>query len=266
MTATIERALPVEGLHDDIPEQEYHADPGSLSSTGAKTILYQGPRAFQHAQANPVHKDAYDIGNVVHALILGVGDYEVLDFPDYRTKVAQQARDEAREGGKTPILPRDLAPAEAMRDAVYDNSMAAWLLGAGRPEVSLWATDPETGVLMRGRIDWLRDNAFVDVKTSKDPTDPRSYARTAWKLGYHVQAAWYQRLLRLNGLDLPPLWIAVHKTEPHETYVHQPDADMLAIGHAEVDRALHLYASCQASGRWPGLADADTIHTLERPW
>ena len=266
MTATIDRTLPMAGLHPDIPEQEYHADSGSLSSTEAKTLLYQGPRAYQWAKDHPVQKDAYDLGNVVHALVLGVGDYEVLDFADYRTKAAQQARDEARAAGKTPILPRDLAPAQAMRDAIYDNSMAAWLLGAGRPEVSLWATDPETGVLMRGRIDWLRDNAFVDVKTSKDPTDPRAYARTAWKLGYHVQAAWYQRLLRLNGFDLPPLWIAVHKNEPHETYVHQPDPEMLAVGHEEVDRALHLYASCQASGRWPGLADADTIHTLERPW
>lgn len=258
--------LPSTGLHDGIDETAYHSDRRSLSSTGAKTLLYQGPRAFQHAQANPVHKDVYDLGSVVHALILGVGDYEVLDYDSWRTKAAQEARAAARLEGRAPILVKDYAAAEAMRDAVMENKLAAGILSEGRPEVSMWATDPETGVLMRGRIDWLRTNAFTDVKTSAGQVDPLEYARTAWKLRYHFQAAWYQRVLALNGIeDLPPLWVALSKDAPHEVYVHQPDADMLARGHDDVDQALELYAHCLATDIWPGLQDDQQIHTISAP-
>lgn len=258
--------LPSVGLHDGIDETAYHSDRRSLSSTGAKTLLYQGPRAFRWAQDHPVHKDVYDFGSVVHALILGVGDFEVLEHDSWRTKAAQADRDAARADGRAPILAKDYAAAEAMRDAVLENKLAASILSEGRPEVSMWAQDPDTGVLMRGRIDWLRDNAFIDVKTSAGQVDPLEYARTAWKLRYHFQAAFYQRILSLNGVeDLPPLWVALSKDAPHEVYVHQPDTDMLDRGHADVDRALDLYAHCLATDTWPGLQDDQQIHTITAP-
>ena len=71
--------LPENGLHDSINEAEYHGDARSLSSTGAKTLLYQGPRAYRYMKDNPApYKPAFDFGSVVHALVLGVGDVEVV--------------------------------------------------------------------------------------------------------------------------------------------------------------------------------------------
>lgn len=259
-------SLPTEGLHDGIDEGAYHADRAALSSTGAKTLLYQGARIFKYQQENPVHRDVFDFGSVVHALILGVGEYQVLDFPDWRSKASQAARENARAEGLAPILAKDYAAAEAMRDAVYANDLAASILSDGRPEVSIYATDPTTGVPMRGRIDWLRTDSFADVKTVGGGIHPADYQRTVWNLHYAFQADYYQRILTLNGLDpLPPVWIAAGKDKPHEVVIYQPDADLMARAHDDVDLALQQYARCVDTDDWPSLTDPTQIHTISAP-
>lgn len=258
--------LPSTGLHDEIDEQAYHGDRSSLSSTGAKTIATAGARAFKHQQDHPVHKDAYDMGSVIHALILGVGDYVVVDADSWRTKAAQEKRDHIRAAGETPILEKDFVAARDMRDAVMENKLAASILSEGRPEVSAWAEDPETGVVMRGRIDWLRDNAIVDVKTSAKPVDPMAWERTAWDFRYGLQAWWYSRVLELNGEpERPFLWVALSKDAPHEVYVHQASTELLDRGREDGERALRTYADCLLTGEWPGLADNQQIHQTGLP-
>ena len=258
--------LPTTGLHDGIPEQEYHADRASLSSTGAKTLLYEGPRIYKHRLDHPVHKDAFDLGSVIHALILGVGEYEVIDADSWRTKAAQEARTTARAEGRAPVLRKDYEAAAAMRDEVMANRLAAGILSEGRPEVSMWHEDPVTGVPMRGRIDWLRDNAFVDVKSVAGMIHPQKFERTAWDLHYHFQAAFYQRILALNGIpDLPPIWLVVSKEAPHEVLAYQPDQDLMIRAHEDVDLALQQYARCLETDTWPGLTPDDQIHTISAP-
>ncbi|UEJ83960.1 PD-(D/E)XK nuclease-like domain-containing protein [Brachybacterium halotolerans subsp. kimchii] len=258
--------LPSEGLHDSIDEQAYHADPRSLSSTGAKTILTQGLRAFQWKREHPEHKAAFDLGSVVHALMLGVGDFEVIDADSWRTKDAKAAQQAAYDAGRTPILTKDHATAVDMRDAVLSNKLAEGIFSEGRPEVSAWAEDPETGILMRGRIDWLRDNAIVDVKTSAKPVDPMEWERTAWNFRYGLQAYWYSRLLELNGEpERPFLWVAISTSAPYEVYVHQASAEMLDKGREDAEDVLCQYGDALLTGKWPGLADADQIHLTGLP-
>lgn len=259
-------SLPTSGLHDGVDEQEYHRDPRSLSSTGAKTILYEGARVFRYRQDHPQFKDAFDFGSVVHALILGVGDFTILEHDSWRTKAAQAERDEARAAGSTPILAKDHAAAQDMADAVRSNALAASILSKGRPEVSMWAADPETGVLLRGRIDWLRDDSFIDVKTVAGAVNPRDFERTAWNLRYAFQAAFYQQILALNGVEgLPPIWVVVSKDAPYECYAYQPDQDLMGRAHEDVRHAIDLYARCVETDTWPGLQDETEIHTISAP-
>lgn len=259
-------SLPTHGLHDGVSEGLYHADRSSLSSTGAKTIVTSGARAFKHQQDHPVHKAVFDLGSVVHALILGVGDYEVIDADSWRGKAAQEQRDAARAEGRAPILTKDYAAAQDMADAVMSNKLAAGILSEGTPEISAWAEDPETGVTVRGRIDWLRDNAIVDVKTSAKPVDPMQWERTAWDLRYGLQAWWYSRVLELNGEpERPFLWVALSKEAPHEVYVHSASAELLERGREDGERALRIYADALLTGEWPGLADATEIHETGLP-
>lgn len=258
--------LPDSGLHEGIDEAAYHGDSRSLSSTGAKTIVSDGADVYAWRREHPEHKDAFDFGSVVHALVLGVGDYAVIDVDSWRTKAAREAQEAAREAGQTPILAKDYERALAVRDAVYANPTAAAVLSEGAPEISAWATDPDTGVLMRGRIDWLRENAIVDLKTSAKPTHPAQWERTAWDYRYGLQAWWYSRILELNGEpERPFIWITATTSGPHRVYLHQPSPELIEKGREQGERALAIYANALETGHWPGLADPHEIHTTTPP-
>lgn len=259
--------LPTSGLHHDVDEVAYHADGASLSSSSAKTLLYDGPAELARQRAEPKeYKPAFAFGSVVHALVLGVGDYAVLEeFDSFRTKEARAARDELIAKGVAPILPRDMAKAVAMRDSVFDHPRAAEMLSAGSPEVSMWATDPETGVLMRGRIDWL-NNANIDVKSSGREVDQRNFMGAVWSFRYAFQAAWYERILALNGeLGLPTRWIVVSKRPPHGTGVFMPDELLMKRARKDVFRVLYMYAHCSTADVWPELTAAYNIPGVGAP-
>ena len=260
-----ELTLPTSGIHHDIHEPSYHADPLSISSTDAKTLIYKGPDAYAaKRQEERTYNPAFSIGSVVHALVLGVGDYEVLFFENWRTKKSKEARDEVVAAGGTPILYRDFQMAEAMRDSVYAHPAAERMLSEGAPEVSMWATDPATGVLMRGRTDWLSD-LNVDLKTSGRPVDQEGFMGTVWDYGYAFQAAWYEHILALNGLEVSTAWIAVTKREPYETGVFVPDKGIMDQSRRDVRRALTLYAHCKEHDVWPSLEEAWRVPGVGAP-
>lgn len=259
-------SLPTSGLHDRIPETEYHGDPRSLSSTGAKTILSEGAYVYKYRRDNPEHKDVFDFGSVVHALILDVGDYQVLPHDSYRTKAAQEAKQQAREAGLTPILEPDYTRAEAVRDAVLANDVAWSLLTEGRPEVSAWATDPNTGVLMRGRFDYLRDDAIVDLKTTSKGISPTTWAKTVWDYRYGLQAVWYEKLLEFNEEEMRPfIWVVVSTQAPYEVGLFQPTTRLLDYGEADMRTALTIYAEASHTEHWPHLTDPHDIIEIDPP-
>ena len=69
-----------QGVYRRLPETTYHADSDlapelgrSLSQSGAKTLLSSPARfAWERERGRP-SKDAYDLGTLAHALILGSG-------------------------------------------------------------------------------------------------------------------------------------------------------------------------------------------------
>jgi len=255
----------------EIPEGEYHADKAlapelgrSLSVSGAKKIL-TCPALFayerDHGQAP---RDAFEFGTVAHTLILGKGgDIAVIAADDWRSKSARDERDAARVDGLTPILHTEYAKANAVADAVHAHPVAAAILEQGEAEKSLYWQDAETSVTRRGRTDWLRDNAIVDVKTCADAS-PAGFAKACGTFGYDMQAAWYtDGVEALTGERLPFLFIAVEKTAPHLVAVYQLDDFALERGANRNREALRIYAECESSGVWPGYST--DIETLSLP-
>ena len=55
----------------EVDETTYHADRGSLSSTGARKLL-ECPARFRHEQLSPPPaKGVFDFGKLAHKLVLG---------------------------------------------------------------------------------------------------------------------------------------------------------------------------------------------------
>lgn len=259
------------GIYPGIPEDTYHADNDlaphlgrSLSASGAKVIL-KNPARYEWERRNPPpSKDAFDLGTIAHTLILGTGqECHVIDAEDWRSKAARDARDEARQSGKVPLLRKDYDAAKAMADAVRTHELAGKILSEGEPEKSLYWLDEPTGVTCRGRLDWWRNNAIVDVKTTRNG-HPDDFERDAGNYGYHISAAHYVTGVEtLTGARLPFVLIAVEKEPPHFVSVHQFDDDYLDLGARRMRHALELFAQCESSGVWPDYGNE--IHTLHPP-
>lgn len=253
------------GFHDDVPEVDYHSDPTSLSVSGAKVLL-KAPALYRWQQTHPVHKDVFDFGSAAHALVLGVGQpIAVIDADDWRSKAAKDARDEARGRGEIPLLIADHASVLAMADELSSHRLAMRLLSEGRPEVSAYALDEATGVMRRGRFDWLGETILTDYKTAAS-ADPDVFVKAAANYGYHQQADWYTRLAADLGHPAQAFaFIVQEKAAPYLVTVVELPADLVAIGRDRNRRALERFRDCTASGIWPGYVPDDTFATPTAP-
>ena len=254
------------GLYD-VPEAEYHADRNlsptlgrSLSSSGAKTIL-DCPARYQWEREHPKVKDVFDQGTIAHALILRNPDprLRIIDCYDWRTKAAQDAKKAARAERNVPVSRGDLLAATKMARAVRRHPLASAIFSEGKAEQSFYWIDPATGVTCRGRVDWLRDNAIVDLKTI-NKADEHTITRQSYDYGYAQQADFYRRGIHaVTGEWLPFVHVFVESDQPHIVHVTQLDEDFLAIGSDRNDRAIALYAECQSNDHWPAYSDDITL-------
>lgn len=265
---------------DGMPDDVYHADPvegGSLSSTGAKTIL-KSPALYQWRKTHRVEKTTYDLGHAAHSKILGVG-LDVVAYPDEHLTPSGNVSTKAatvewaatqRSLGLAPVTPDQMADVEAMSEAVLAHPIARALLEkAGAPEQSVFAQDPQTGVFLRTRIDRLPEpdggvTTLVDLKTAQS-ADPTEFRSSAASYGYDVQSEMYQHALRLARGDEYTAFqfIVVEKTAPYLVSVVELDAEYAVIGQLRMRRAIDLYHECKTLDRWPGYPEV--VHYIDAP-
>lgn len=253
------------GFHHDIPEADYHADRTSLSVSGAKVIL-KAPALYRWQQDNPVHKDVFDFGSAAHRLILGVGpDVLVCPFDSWRTKDAQQMRDDARAKGEIPVLTGEWQRVTAMADALSGHTLAMRLLSEGDPEVSAYADDETTGVTRRARFDWLGATILTDYKTCASG-EPAAFVKAAANFGYHMQHAWYLDLARDLGHPAKAFaFIAQEKEPPYLVTVIELPPELVDVGRRRNRHALERFRDCTETNRWPGYVPDDQFAQPSAP-
>ena len=153
---------------------------------------------------------------------------------------------------KTVLTVEEYEKVLAIGDAVRAHKAARRLLRYGKPEVSLRWIDPRTRIRCKGRLDWLRGDTLVDLKTSRD-VEPRAFGRTAAQLSYHAQLAFYRRGLLATGHKLAPVYmIAVESSGPFDVLVYEVDEDVLFAGDEIVTKLLHELKLCRKRRSWPG--------------
>lgn len=251
------------GLYAGVPELDYHADKDSISSTMAREIL-KSPAHLRYMLDNPPErKKVWDIGHAVHAGVLGVGlDVTVLDYPDWRTKAAREERDEITNSGGVAFLQHEYEPVQAMIDAIRNHEVAGPLFSSGQPEVSMWAEHQETGLLMRGRVDWIKQGKrpiLVDLKTTRS-ANPKDFHRSVWDYGYHLQQEWYKHIYQDATGDEPAfVFVLVESAAPHLVSVieladNEYGESFPQIGKERMEVALRTYLACLTTNEWPGYA------------
>lgn len=268
-------AITAPGIYD-LPAEVYHADPvpgGSLSSSGARRLLPPHcPARYRHEQDHPRTPTAeMNLGSAAHRIVLGAGaDLVEIDAGNYRTKAAQEQRDEALADGRIPVLPHEHEQVQAMAKALREHETAATLLGgrAGAAEQALFWVDEPSGIWRRALLDWLPEPGpgrmiLADYKTC-DRADYDSAQRAIARFGYHQQAAWYEDAVKSLGLadDAASLLVFQETAAPYLVHVVQPDPIAMRIGRTLNRQAIDTYRACVESGRWPGYGDGVSLIRL----
>jgi hypothetical protein len=251
----------------ELTAEAYHRDDTgdvpTLSASMAHILTTQSPaHAFaKHPKLNPNYErtaeDKFDVGTVVHSLILeGIDCIHVVDATDWRTAAAKAERDEARAAGKIPLLAAQAGRVEEMCDAIGGQLNAFDLkprpFTNGDPEVCL--TFELEGVKCRALIDWLHIGGSVvcDLKTTGASAHPLAWAKTAMSIGADVQVAMHSMGVEAV-YGVVPQWryVVVETYPPYALSVVEPDAQMVALGTDKVRAALNIWRDCLATGVWP---------------
>jgi hypothetical protein len=247
------------GLYD-IPAELYHADPipgGSLSSTGARTLVKKCPAVFKWELDHPQsYNKALDLGTAAHKLVLDDGPELVLvDADKWNTDAIKADVAAIRAAGNIPLKQHELDQVKAMAAALRQDPDAARLLepGSGVAEQSAFWED--RGIWRRCRFDWLRhDGQIVDYKTARS-CRREDLEKAFYEHGYHQQQEYYLDgglALDLVDPEKPFQFVLQEKDPPYLVVVTTCDPVARGIGRHLNDVALNTYAICRENGEWPG--------------
>lgn len=142
----------------------------------------------------------------------------------------------------------------------------------GRAEASIFSEDPETGLLVRIRPDYMLepcaafpDGLIIDGKSTTDAST-EGFARQVWNLDYGLQAALYtnayQRHFRTRSRP-KFLWLAQEKEAPFAAAYYGAGDDLLAHWDSKLDTMLPRVAQCLTSHYWP--AYSTQVQDLQLP-
>ncbi len=189
--------MTVEQMTDD----DYFAldavDQTSLKKMLVSPLAYSDYLTGEHG-----YSSALEFGKAAHSMVLGSGP-QVVAKPNLRTKEGKALRDRLVEQyGADDIVwlsADDVEKVQAMRDMVGDFFTKL----DGQPEVAMIAADPDTGLLIKGKADWLPftpdPDGVLRIRDYKTTVkSPDEFERSCWQYGYHIQAAFYMRLYRLT--------------------------------------------------------------------
>lgn len=258
------------GIYDGISNEDYHADPvpsGSLSSSGARALLARTPAHFKWDREHRVNKDVFDFGTAAHSLVLedDKSQLEVLDYADWRTKAAQEAKADAYANGLTPILAKDFKQVEAMALQIKHHPEAKFLMRDGKAEQSGFYQHPDTGVWLRVRYDWLPNHRgpgllIPDYKTAVSAA-PDAFIKHAVDFGYHQQDPWYSDAAKALALCDDPAFVFIvqEKTAPYLVNVIELTTEAKAQGRALNEKAIRLFKECRDTDTWPGYPLSEPI-------
>src|SRR5688572_13791353 len=235
------------GIHDAIAPELYHSDQltpePSLSRSGIQTILTgtladfaaKNPRLTQWPETMREATDATDLGEVVHAMVLGTGSkFSVRDPWDFTAPktgkpyetwsgAAKEWRDAERARGMI-VIGRDtnamaMQISEKLKTAlqVRFGSFGGW--GARKVEQTVLAKrrlNDGSEIWCRIRIDALLKAAIVDVKTTALSLSDVELGRQIALKGLDIQSIFYKDTLKsATGIDLPFVFAWVQTVPPY---------------------------------------------------
>ena len=249
---------------DDYFRDELAPEP-TLTQSLAKTLLEYSPRHawLESPRLNPAFRQdddkKYDIGNIAHSLLIGLGKrIKIIEADDWRTKAAKEARDEAAAEGILGVLPKHVTQANRMIEAAKGQLIDLELFDdfeeADGEVCAVWQQDQ---IWMRTMIDKLtNDKRLVfDYKTTEASASPSAVSRKMATDGWDIQAATHALALNAVHPDgagrRTHLFICQENYPPYALTVSELSESVLTMGHKKLFVAMEIWQECMESNNWP---------------
>ena len=259
-------------LHKGVRFEDYLTSPG-INASGLKHIL-RSPAHYQASLSEPPKATvALEFGKLLHFIILEPEEFHRRAYPQPKLnkatkkgKVAHAAWVEAMPPGAIVVPDCWEEPLRRMHDKVYAHPAARRLLEKGIREGTFWWKDPKTGLLCKGRPDFVSATGIVvDLKSVADARKD-AFSRDVWKYRYDVQAAHYCAGAEVTGIARHDSYafLCIEKEPPYEMAIYtcgMPDQDeertspswsVLGCGSQWRDEAMRVYKQCRETQTWPG--------------
>lgn len=252
------------GVYRGLKESEYRRAKG-VSQTQLKLVLQETPR---YAHINPRKASSgFTIGDGVHCLLLEPEQFNrrFVVYEGRRDKRTTAYKDflESHKG-KTVLSESEAYRIKEMVRRIGVSEKGKYMFAEGEAETSLFWRDPETGLLLKARPDWMdpKRDLILDVKTTTS-VKLRAIRYTIRDYWYHFQQLHYSKGYHAN-FGRWPRWVFLFLDKGPEVFeyrwvtVNPSDVEYAAEQHAE---ALALWKECLTTGVWPSYPDR--IETLE---
>ena len=253
---------------DNMSNAQYHAT-DAISSSAVKTVH---GKSLAHWKARGEFKGStiFDVGSVVHDLVLEGGQNSIRGPEDRRGNAWKIAYAEAQAEGKTLLTAGDYDLAHTVAGSLLFHPAGARMSGPDVVnEASFFAVDPDTGLEIKCRPDsyWMSQGVIYDIKTCQDAS-PRGVAKDFQSYGYPLQAAFYMKVLRLAGFKATKfVFVHVEKTAPYAVSVNELSPEYLEWAEGQVDLTLVRIAEASLNGDystgWPSVTTIDLPRWLQ---
>jgi len=235
--------------------------------------MRHSPSMYQYRLQHAQESDSMAFGTLAHLLTLEPHRFE-RDVAVWTSRTEAGAMSPRRgkawdafvaeHAGKTLVTENEYLDASALAAAVRANPAAMRYLVDGAAEVPLyweWPVGP-----CKGRLDFVTrvdgKTVVVGLKTSRD-CRPIPFGSQAFKLGYHLQWAWYHDGYETAHGEFPRMVeIVVDSSEPHHVVVYDIPDEVLEYGRQEYQALLETLGHCRETGDWPGPARGEVTFTL----
>ena len=247
------------------------ANPRNLTAPVSKSLLWdfnESPYKWRHSSGKEVTK-AMDLGTLIHSAILepetALTDITAVSpFPNFRTKAAQEWRDDQREMGRMIATDADIRAASGCEQVFSEDYAQRFGVGY-KSEVAVFAEIGATQI--KGMIDLVPDNLdlLVDLKTTERSGSLFDIQRTIISRGLHWQAALYLDLWNAASGENRNRFVFcfIEVSEPYETAWVEVSRELIEAGRAGYMNALAKWQSCVAIDAWPRQHEGITL--IEKP-
>jgi len=237
---------------NDVDNETYHSDRKFKSSSTLKLFL-KDPREFYkryvlNETKEEMYKSAYDFGSYVHSLILEphLTDSEFAVFEGVTRRGKAYDEFKALHEGKTILTASQAQQAQDLVDVYKENPDTNGIICDGKAEHTVCVS--LDGMDIKVRTDYIKDGQIIDVKTTADPVDKYSAAKTIIRFDYDLSAALYVDAMKAyTGKNHDFIFIFLNKSQ-NDVSVLKASEELIENGRRKYKAAIKGLLEAEKTG------------------